>query len=537
MRAGDKPRRAVISVFDKTGLFEFARGIVRAGFELISTGGTARALGEAGIAVREVSDLTGFGELFDGRIKTLHPRVHAGILARRERPDDMAAIASYGIEPIELVCVNLYPFEKAVAEGARGEAALEMIDVGGPALLRAAAKNWPSVVPVPAPRFYDEVLREIEGSGEVGEALRRRLAAETFHLTSGYDAAIAAALEAEEAAGAEKGPREFPPTLVLRLDRALVLRYGENPHQRAAFYRYRPLGPGLPGGLGGARQLSGKALSYTNLLDLDAAFGLALELPPAGACIVKHATPCGAAAFANSAKEAFERALSADPLSAYGGVVGLNLPCDAGTATAMTEPAIFLECIVAPRFEPEALEILTRRPRWGKSVRLVEVARPPEQEKDTALEVRSVRGGILAQEADRAVASAEPLLPRTGAASRGIAPELERDLRTAICCAKHARSNAIAVVRGGALVGIGAGQTSRVGSVRIALEKAKERARGAALASDAFFPFADSVELAVAAGIAAIAEPGGARRDAEVIRACEERGIALFFTGLRHFRH
>ncbi len=496
-------RRALLSVSDKSGLVDFARALSALGFALIATGGTARALREAGLSPRDVSDVTGFPEILDGRVKTLHPHVHAGLLARRARAADMETLARLRIDPIDLVCVNLYPFEATVArEGVREEEALEKIDIGGPTLLRAAAKSWPDVIVVPDPRFYPEVLDHLR-AGDVPPEARRRLAAEAFRATARYDGAIARWLGA-----------------------ARPLRYGENPHQR-----------GWLEGEGPGELLSGKELSYTNLLDADAAIALVEDLPAGGAggaaasaCVIKHATPCGAAV-AGSAADAFRAAYESDPLSAYGGVVGIAPAVDRKAALAMTEPSIFLECVIAPHFEPDAIETLTARPKWGKSVRLLRAAAP---DRAPVLESRAIRGGLLVQERDRVRPAGETFEVRT---RRAPTQSEAAALRLAIACAKHARSNAIAVAAPDRLLGIGAGQTSRVDAVRVALEKAGARARGAALASDAFFPFPDSIELAARAGITAIAEPGGARRDAEVIAAADAAGIALVFTGVRHFRH
>jgi len=477
-------RRAILSVSDKRDLVDFARGLRELGVELLSTGGTAKLLREAGVQATEVSDHTGFPEIMDGRVKTLHPRVHGGILARRDRPDDLATLEKLGIGPIDLVCVNLYPFERAPS--------LEEIDIGGPTLVRAAAKNWPGVVVVVRPEDYGPVLSELRASGNVPEDTRRRLAATAFARIAEYDIAIAAWFGQE-------------------------LRYGENPHQRGSL-----------AGEGPGRLLSGKELSYTNLVDVDAALALVRDLPSPAACVIKHATPCGAAVGA-SAREAFDLAYAGDPLSAYGGIVGMNVPVTAEAADSMTAPDRFLECVIAPGFEPRALEVLTTRPRWGKSVRILEA-----RAERPARECRSIAGGLLVQSPDAFPAASEAFELAT---ARPLSADEERDLRIAIAVAKHARSNAVAIVSGGAMVGVGAGQTSRVASVGIATRMAGERARGGAMASDAFFPFPDSIELAASAGVTAIAAPRGSRRDAEVAAAAEARGVSLAFTELRHFRH
>jgi phosphoribosylaminoimidazolecarboxamide formyltransferase/IMP cyclohydrolase len=488
-------KRALISVSDKTGVVEFAKGLAELGWEIVSTGGTARALREAGLPVIEVADVTGFPEILDGRVKTLHPKIHGGILARRGNPGDMETLARLGIEAIDLVCVNLYPFEQTVAKGAPGAEIREQIDIGGPCLLRAAAKSWPDVIVVSAPHQYDAVLADLRKTGDLGADWRQVFAAAAFDATSYYDRNIARWLH--------------PATQ--------ELRYGENPHQKAFLE-----------GNGPGRVLSGKELSYTNLLDLDGAIALVEDLPgEAACCIVKHVTPCGAASGADP-RASFEAAYACDPLSAYGGIVGVRPMLTAAAAMAMTEPAIFLECVISPAIEPEALRILTSRPKWGKSVRLLEAF--PAQ----PFEKRSIRRGELVQGRDVVRSADEKFDVRS---KRAPTAADEAALRFAIACAKHARSNAIAIAAPDRLLGIGAGQTSRVDAVRLALTKAGEKARGAALASDAFFPFPDSIELAAAAGIAAIAEPGGAKRDDEIIAACDAARIALVFTGVRHFRH
>lgn len=491
------PRRALISVSDKTGVVEFTKGLADLGWEIVSTGGTARALRDAGLRVVDVSEVTGFPEIMDGRVKTLHPKIHGGILARRDRPDDLETLARHGIQAIDLVCVNLYPFEETVAKaGVTDAEAREQIDIGGPCLLRAAAKNWTDVIVVARPALYDGVLRALREQGDLAADARRELARAAFERTESYDRGIAFWL-----LGAR--PRE--------------LRYGENPHQTAVL-----------SGRGPGKILSGKELSYTNLLDLDGAIALVEDLPgEAACCIVKHVTPCGAANGADP-RAAFERAYACDPLSAYGGIVGIRPALTAAAAIAMSEPAIFIECVIAPRFEEEAVKILTTRPKWGRSVRLLEAGLPDEEER------RSIRDGVLTQDRDLVKPADEKFEVRS---KRAPTAEEEAALRFAIACAKHARSNAIAVASADSLLGIGAGQTSRVDATRLALEKAGAKARGASLASDAFFPFPDSIELAAKAGIAAIAEPGGAKRDDEIVAACDAAGIALVFTGVRHFRH
>jgi phosphoribosylaminoimidazolecarboxamide formyltransferase/IMP cyclohydrolase len=506
-------RRALLSAADKTGLAELARALHQAGAELLSTGGTAAYLRAAGLPVRAVEDVTGFPEVLGGRVKTLHPAVHAGVLAR-PTPEDAAELARRGIAPIDLVAVTLYPFEAARARGASPAALIEEIDVGGVALLRAAAKNWQRVTVVSDPAQYPEVIAAIR-AGTVPEALRRRLAAAAFARTAAYDAAIAGWLQ--EAAGL--GP--FPDLLTLAFRKRADLRYGENPHQRAALY----VAPNPPAGeIATAEILGGKALSYNNLADLEAAWALVRDLPAPAAVIIKHTNPCGAAA-GRSLAEAFARARDGDPVAAFGGVVAANAPVDADTARTMAE--LFLEAIVAPAFDAAALEIL----RTKKNLRLLATGGLGGP---AGFEVRSIRGGMLVQEADalgrdestwRVVTTRQPT------------PQEWEDLRFAWAVCAHVKSNAIVLARDQQVVGVGAGQMSRVDSVRLAAGKAGERARGAVAASDAFFPFADGVEAAAAAGVAAVIQPGGSVRDAEVVAAAERLGLAMVVTQERHFRH
>jgi len=523
-------RRALVSVFDKQGLDRLAAALGAAGIEVVSTGATAAALEGHGLRVTRVEEFTGFPEMLGGRVKTLHPRVHAGLLADRGRPEQLAELEAAGIAPFDLVVVNLYPFEETVAGEDVDEAlAVERIDVGGPAMVRAAAKNHASVAVVCDPGDYPLVEAAMAAGGTT-LAERRALAAKAFARTAAYDAAVAAWMARPGGSGGLKdsppvneGPGRFPAVLELGGRLVQALRYGENPHQAAAFYSVD--GPAGPWGLGSAVQLAGKELSYNNLLDADAALGLVAEHPERPfAVIVKHTNPCGAA-FGATLEEAYAGALEGDPVSAFGGVVGLSRPLDAAAAAAIA--GVFTEVVVAPGFEPEALAALAGKP----SLRLVQVdpARPSRR-----LGVRSVAGGLLVQEPD---AAADDPAGWTLQAGDPPAPGLLADLVLAWSVARHVKSNAIVLARDGRVVGVGAGQQSRVDAVRLAVAKAGERAAGAAAGSDAFFPFADGVEELAAAGVLAVAQPGGSVRDAEVTAAAARAGVAMLHTGRRHFRH
>jgi phosphoribosylaminoimidazolecarboxamide formyltransferase / IMP cyclohydrolase len=511
-------RRALVSVFDKQGLDRLAVALGAAGAEVVSTGATAAALEGHGLRVTRVEELTGFPELLGGRVKTLHPRVHAGLLADRGDPEHLAALEAAGIAPFDLVVVNLYPFEETVAGEVDQALAVERIDVGGPAMVRAAAKNHAWVAVVCDPADYPLVEAAV-ASGGTTLAERRALAAKAFARTAAYDAAVAAWM-AEYAE-----PGRFPAVLALGGRLVQALRYGENPHQAAAFYAVD--GPQGPWGFGAALQLAGKELSYNNLLDADAALGLVADHPERPfAAIVKHTNPCGAA-FGETLEEAYAAALDGDPVSAYGGVVGLSRPLDAATAARIA--GVFTEVVVAPGFEPEALAALAGKP----SLRLVQVdpARPARR-----LGVRSVAGGLLAQEPDSAGPGDDPA-GWTLQAGDPPAPRVLADLALAWSVARHVKSNAIVLARDGRVVGVGAGQQSRVDAVRLAIAKAGDRAAGAAAGSDAFFPFPDGVEELAAAGVVAVAQPGGSVRDAEVTAAAAAAGVAMYHTGRRHFRH
>jgi phosphoribosylaminoimidazolecarboxamide formyltransferase/IMP cyclohydrolase len=519
-------RRALLSVSDKAGLIELARALHVRGVELLASGGTYRALQEAGVPAVEVAAYTGQPQILGGRVKTLHPRVHGGILARRDVPEDMATLAAHNIPPIDLVVVNLYPFEQTVARpDCSFEEAIENIDIGGPTLIRAAAKNFAHVAVATRPDQYPRLLAELAERGGVTPEFARELMVEAFRLTSRYDAAILDYLR-----GGSADP--FPDRLALRFRKVGPLRYGENPHQSAAFYAEEPA---VPGTLPAARILHGKELSYNNLLDLDSALRLVRSFARPAAVILKHNNPCGAAV-ADDLEAAFERAYEGDPVSAFGGIVGLNRPVDLATAQRMGVPGRFLECILAPDFSPDALEFLTTKPSWRNSVRLVATDAPlsPDSPPPPGHDLRRVEGGLLAQDWDRL--AAEPTAAQVATRRAPSAVELaDLDFAWRVCAA--VKSNAIVLARDGQVVGVGAGQMSRLDSVRIAVEKAGDRARGAALASDAFFPFRDGPDAAAAAGVTAIIQPGGSKRDAETIAACDEHGIAMLLTGRRHFRH
>jgi phosphoribosylaminoimidazolecarboxamide formyltransferase/IMP cyclohydrolase len=527
-------RRALLSVSDKTGLVDLARGLAELGIELLSTGGTARALAAAGLAVREVADVTGFPEMLDGRVKTLHPAIHGGILARRDLPAHEEALARHGIGPIDVVAVNLYPFENTAAQpGVPVEDVVEQIDVGGPAMIRAAAKNHAGVVVLVDPVQYPPVLEEMRRSGgAVSADTRRRLALEAFRRTAQYDAAIAAWLRAPAppATPASTDALRFPPVLRLDVERVSALRYGENPHQRAAFYRL--LGPGLgTGGLGALRQLHGPELSYNNLLDLAGALGLLLEFTEPAAVVVKHTNPCGAAVGPDLVT-AFERARASDPVSIYGGIVGVNRPVDRRLVQALA--GILLEILFAPAFEPEAVDELRRT---KKKLRVLEVpaGRPPAGA--PPLEFRSVPGGLLVQEGD--LVGLDPVLLRVVSRRQPTAAEW-RALRFAWKVAKYVKSNAIVLTSEDQVLGVGAGQMSRVDAARLAVMRAREHGHklaGAAVASDAFFPFRDGLDVVAEAGATAAIHPGGSIRDEEIVAAADEHGMAMATTGIRHFKH
>jgi phosphoribosylaminoimidazolecarboxamide formyltransferase/IMP cyclohydrolase len=510
-------RRALISVSDKGGIEEFARRLSGMGFEIISTGGTARALSGAGIEVIPVSQVTGAPEILGGRVKTLHPKIHGGILADLGDADHVEQLVEQDIGPIDLVCINLYPFEETVAGGAPENEAIEQIDIGGPAMLRAAAKNLRSVTVVPSPEFYSEVVAVLENEGEVPEETRRRLALAAFRRTARYDAAISNWLGEQ----VEEEVEGFPENRTVRYERISGLRYGENPHQDAAYYAE----VGAEHLLSGAEKLQGKEISFNNLYDLDAARTLLADLTDLGgqaAGIVKHANPCGAAV-GESTADAYRKALASDPQSAFGGIVALSGEVDGDLASEISR--VFTEILVAPGYTDEAREILSSKP----NVRVL-VAGPLVRPDVSA---KHVTGGVLLQTSDAIEDDSEYKVVTEAHPS----PEQKEDLILAWRVARVVKSNAIVLTRGGATVGVGAGQMSRVDSSEIAVKKAGERAQGTAAASDAFFPFADGVEALAEAGIAAVIQPGGSVRDDEVIAAANRHGLAMVFTGRRHFLH
>ena len=519
-------RRALISVHDKSGLVPFARALAERGIELLSTGGTARGLSEAGLRVRDVSAVTGFPEMLDGRVKTLHPAIHAGLLARRDRPDHLQTIEALGIAPIDLLVVNLYPFAETAARGGSYEDCVEQIDIGGPALIRAAAKNHAAVAVVTDTADYPPLLAELAAhGGATTGGMRRRLMARAFERTAAYDAAIAGWLAAQDA-------EPFPETLVLAARLKQRLRYGENPHQRAAFYATGHRRPGVAT----AEQIQGKELSYNNLNDTDAAYELVAEFEPPAVAIIKHANPCGVAT-AGSLIEAFRAAHRCDPVSAYGGIVAVNRSLDLETAEAIGK--LFAEVVIAPTIAPAAAASLRRR----SELRVLIAGEVPDAAAP-GVTLRSLAGGLLLQDRD---AVAVDMAALATVSKREPSAREMNDLLFAFRVAKHVKSNAIVYARDGATVGIGAGQMSRVDSSRIAALKAAEAARAAGLhesptrgsvvASDAFFPFADGLLAAIEAGATAVIQPGGSRRDAEVIAAADQAGMAMVFNGLRHFRH
>jgi phosphoribosylaminoimidazolecarboxamide formyltransferase/IMP cyclohydrolase len=514
----------LISVSSKLGLGPFAQGLAAAGVELFSTGGTRQYLESEGLQVRDVAEYTGFPEMLDGRLKTLHPKIHGGILARHNRADDLASLREHGIATFELVVVNLYPFEATIARpDATFEEAVEQIDIGGPSLIRAAAKNHAFITVATDAVQYPEILEQIAAQGHTTAELRRELARAAFGRTGRYDQLIADYLASEAHA------EQFPKHWFVGFRRKEVLRYGENPHQAAALYA--PVATVEQASLVSAQQLSGKELSYNNLLDLDSAMVIARSLAEPACVVIKHNNPCGAAVGGELAA-ATRAAFDGDPVSAFGSVLGFNRVVDAATAEVLAEPGRFVEAVVAPDFDPAALEVLTTKPKWKANVRLMKAG--PLQTPPDSLQVRQIEGGLLVQQADVAVDPESEWKVVTAVQPRA---DQRDDLRFAWAIVRHVKSNAIVLAQGGALVGVGAGQMSRVDSTEIAVKKAGDRAKGSVLASDAFFPFADSVAQAAAAGITAIIQPGGSKRDDEVIAACNEHRIAMIFTGRRHFKH
>jgi phosphoribosylaminoimidazolecarboxamide formyltransferase / IMP cyclohydrolase len=512
-------QRAILSVTDKTGLVDFARRLSALGIELVSTGGTARLLRESGISVNDISDLTGFPEMLDGRVKTLHPKVHGGILHRREDPKHVAAVKEHGIQPIDMVVVNLYAFEKTAANPrVHFEELIENIDIGGPSMIRSAAKNFQDVAIVTSSADYESIASELEKTGgTLSPETRWQLAQKAFATTAAYDSAIASTLERISPEHADLSQQTFPSTLRFSFHKTLDLRYGENPHQKAAMYS-----DGSGKGVANAHQLQGKELSYNNIVDLQAAWDLAREFEEPVVAIIKHTNPCGTAT-GKTLAEAYKRALECDPVSAFGGVIGVNRPIDLATAEEMHK--LFLEVIAAPGFDEAAKEKFLSK----KNLRLVEVA-PADQK----WILKNVSGGLLVQDSDVRTLQDSDLKVVT---KRPPTPEETRALLFAWRVCKHVKSNAIVYARDGQTVGVGAGQMSRVDSAKIGALKAQLPLKGTVAASDAFFPFPDGVEEIAKAGATAIIQPGGSTRDPEVIEAADRLGLAMLFTGVRHFRH
>jgi phosphoribosylaminoimidazolecarboxamide formyltransferase / IMP cyclohydrolase len=516
-----KIRHAVLSVTDKTGIVNFARALAGMGVELISTGGTAKLLRESGIPVKDISELTGFPEMLDGRVKTLHPKVHGGILHRRGDPSHRAALAEHGIQPIDMVVVNLYAFEKTAAKpGVQLDELIENVDIGGPSMIRSAAKNFQDVAVVTSPSDYDAIAEEMsKSSGELSAATKWRLAQKAFATTAAYDSAIASTLERASVSGDLAGQAQsgFPQTLRLHFNKVMDLRYGENPHQKAAMYS-----DGSGKGVANARQLQGKELSYNNIIDLQAAWDLAQEFEEPVCAIIKHTNPCGTATGGTLA-EAFKKALECDPVSAFGGVIGVNRIVDSEAAEEMAK--LFLEVIAAPGFEDVAKAKFASK----KKLRLVEI-----ENLEQKWILKNISGGILVQDADvRQLGDSDLKV----VSRRPPTPQEKQALLFAWKVCKHVKSNAMLYARNGQTIGVGAGQMSRVDSCRIGAMKAVLPLKGTVAASDAFFPFPDGVEEIAKAGATAIIQPGGSVRDQEVIEAADRCGLAMIFTGVRHFRH
>jgi phosphoribosylaminoimidazolecarboxamide formyltransferase/IMP cyclohydrolase len=521
MPAKPKIQRALLSVTDKTGLVDFARTLSALGIELISTGGTAKMLRDSGIAVKDISELTGFPEMLDGRVKTLHPKVHGGILHRREDPKHVAAVKEHGIEPLDMVVVNLYAFEKTAAKaGVAFEELIENIDIGGPSMIRSAAKNFKDVAVVTSPADYPGVAEELQRhKGTLSKATKWRLAQKAFATTAAYDAAIASTLEGMSPDSFEVQPEgvAFPEAIRFSFQKVLDLRYGENPHQEAAMYS-----DGSGAGVANAHQLQGKELSYNNIVDLQAAWDLAQEFEEPVCAIIKHTNPCGTAT-GKTLAQAYKRALECDPVSAFGGVIGVNRPVDLEAAEEMHK--LFLEVIAAPSFDDAAKAKLASK----KQLRLVQV-KPANQK----WVLKNVSGGMLVQDIDNRPLAAADLKV---VSKRAPTPEETRALLFAWKVCKHVKSNAIVYARDGQTVGVGAGQMSRVDAAKVGAMKAQLPLKGTVAASDAFFPFPDGVEEIAKAGATAIIQPGGSQRDPEVIEAVDRLGLAMLLTGVRHFRH
>ena len=518
-----KIERALISVYDKKGIVEFARGLAALHVEILATGSTSKLLSANGIRVREVADYTGFPEILDGRVKTLHPRIAGGLLAIRGNPEHMRQAEQNQIQMIDLVCVNLYPFAETIRKpGVSFEEVIENIDIGGPSMIRAAAKNFQDVAVVTSPEDYGQVLQALSsGSGILGRELLFALSCKAFLCTARYDAQVAQHLSTVGTSVAES----FPTNLFMDFEKISDLRYGENPHQKAAFYRW---GGREPFGLASAKQLQGKELSYNNIVDVEAALELVREFEEPACCVIKHTNPCGTAIGA-TLKDAYVKAYEADTVSAFGSVIGFNRKVDADTANEVAR--LFVEAVVAPGFDSDSLSILSGK----KNLRLLAIETDGMETGvgGSGYQVRRVSGGILLQDMDSSLIGADNRVVTT----RQPSDAEYKDLAFAFRVVKHVKSNAIVLARGGQTLGVGAGQMSRVDSVRISIQKAGSAARGAVLASDAFFPFRDGIDEAGRAGITAIIQPGGSVRDSEVVDAANEHGIAMIFAGLRHFKH
>jgi phosphoribosylaminoimidazolecarboxamide formyltransferase/IMP cyclohydrolase len=523
-------RRALISVSDKTGLVELARALTNLGVTLVSTGGSSKLLKENGIPVADVAEVTGFPEMMDGRVKTLHPKIHGGLLALRDNPEHMRQLREQAILPLDMVVVNLYPFAQTIQKsGVTLEHAIENIDIGGPSMIRSAAKNFRSVAVVTRPEDYAVIIKELQTQDGILSAERlAALAVEAFNHTAEYDAVIHRYLQMQLGK-----PETFPDIIRFTFQRRQALRYGENPHQTAACYAQ--IGPApeefLPAVIQGA-QLHGKELSFNNFMDCHAALELIREFSAPAACIIKHTNPCGVAV-AGTIEDAYGRALAADPLSAFGGIVGLNRPCTRALAEQLKET--FLECIIAPDFDPAALELLQAK----KNIRLLKIPKGWEATGEVKcawpeMDFKRINRGLLLQAPDygRQAPETWKLVTRQAASAEQLA-----DLAFAWVVAKHVKSNAIVVAKNGKTIGIGPGQTNRVGAAAIALQSAQDQARGAVMGSDAFFPFRDGIDLAARHGIIALVQPGGSVKDEEVIRGADEHGMAMYFTGMRHFKH
>jgi phosphoribosylaminoimidazolecarboxamide formyltransferase/IMP cyclohydrolase len=513
--------RAIISVYDKTGLADFAKGLSQLGYEVYSTGGTQRTLSSARVPVKSISEITSFPEILDGRVKSLHPMIYGGILARRDVPTHMTQLAENSIEAIDLVAVNLYPFVQTVSqEGVTLNEALENIDIGGPSMIRASAKNFPSVIVVVDPNDYQPILEKLR-AGKIEIEERKQLAQKAFQHVAGYDTAIAQYLR--------QGAEGFPEDMTIALSKRYDLRYGENPHQQAVFYAEQSIGEKKATGITWAKQLGGKELSFNNILDADAAWGAATDFAAATVSVIKHTNPCGLASHEDIA-EAYRRAFSGDPVAAFGGIVASNRTVTAAMAEEMKP--VFYEIVIAPDYEPGALELLQQK----KDLRILVAELPPGygQAEPSYLDLRRVKGGLLVQTSDSLPENAVNL--KTVTRREPGKAEIE-DLLFAWRAVKHVKSNAILLVKNKTILGMGAGQPSRIISARVAIEKAGEKAAGSVLASDAMFPFPDVVEAAAAAKVVAIVQPGGSIRDEDSIKAADENNIAMVFTGTRHFRH